>query len=121
MTRTLLATAAVVLGLATGTQAQTGPIHRGIIYDHTGTPMPGAVVTITHPQDSVVRVVITDQWGEYVVRALDPRARYDVEVSHPHFRRARLRVVPAGYVNVTLKPRKSNRSAAPPMSVVARR
>jgi hypothetical protein len=119
--RTLLAAAAVVFGFATHSQGQTGPIHRGIIYDHTGAPMPGAVVTFSHPQDSAVRVAVTDQWGEYAVRALDPRTRYVVEISHPAYRTARMQTSPASYINVRLKPRRPYRDGNRPAELVASR
>jgi hypothetical protein len=109
--RALLGAAAVVFGLATGAAAQSGPL-RGVVHDHTGTPMPGAVVTIAHPQQTAVRVVLTDLRGEYAVGELERGTRYKVDISHPEFRKVRLQASAGERVHVTLKPRRSCRSAS---------
>ena len=121
--RTLFGAAAVVFGLATvttGAAAQSNPVHKGVIQDHTGAPMPGVVVTVEHPQQEVVRVVLTDLHGEYAVGELEPGVRYKVHVSHPEFRKTRLHASAGDKVIVKLKPRRSSRSAAQQASSVAR-
>jgi len=110
------AAAAVVFGFATGAAAQSahsGRLHRGVVHDHTGAPVPGVVVTLEHPQQTAVRVVVTDLWGEYAVGDLDRTTRYIVQVSHPQFRPARLTAAAGDHVNVRLKPRRSSRAERP--------
>lgn len=104
---TLVGAAVVVFGIATGAAAQSGPVHRGVVHDHRGTPLPGVVVTIAHPGQNAVRVVLTDLRGEYSVPELEHRTRYDIQVSHPEFRKTRLRAAPGDRITVTLKPRRS--------------
>jgi hypothetical protein len=104
--RSLVVAAAVVFGFATGTAAQSDPL-RGVVHDHTGTPVSGVVVTVEHPQRTVVRVVLTDLQGAYAVSELERGTRYNVHVSHPKFRRTRLKAAAGEQVNVRLKPRRS--------------
>lgn len=119
--RRLFMAAAVVFGFATGAAAQSDPVHRGVVHDHTGAPMPGAVVTIQHPQRTAVRVALTDEWGEYVVGALQPGVRYKVHVSHPKFRETRLQASAGEQVIVKLKPRRrACSSGGGPASTVVR-
>ena len=108
----LFGAAIVVFGFATGAAAQSDPIHRGVVYDHTDVPMPGVVVTIHHPQQQAVRVVLTDQWGEYAVADLERGTRYTVSLSHPLFRPARVQAAAGDHINVKLKPRRSLRLVA---------
>jgi hypothetical protein len=117
--RSLAMAAAVVFGIATGAAAQSNPI-QGVVHDATGTPVPGVVVTISHPQQATVRVVLTDLQGRYVVNELDPRTQYDVQVSHPKFRKTRVKAGAGDEINVTLKPRRSCRPAARQAAAVAR-
>lgn len=105
--RRLIGAAVVVFGTATGAAAQDAPAHRGIVHDHTGTPLPGVVLTIVHPDETAVRVVVTDLLGAYAVGDLERGTRYTIHVSHPEFRKTRLRAAPGDRVSVTLKPRRA--------------
>jgi len=118
--RSLLAAAAVVFGFATGAAAQPDPL-RGVVHDHTDTPMPGVVVTVLHPQQAAIRVVVTDLKGQYAVDQLERGTRYTLHVSHPKFRKARLEAVAGDEVNVKLKPRRSSQREAQQAATVARR
>jgi hypothetical protein len=104
--RSLFTAAAVVFGSATGAAAQPDPL-RGVVHDHTGTPVPGVVVTVEHPQQTAIRVVLTDLQGQYAVRELERGTRYNIHVSHPKFRQARVKASAGDRVNVKLKPRRS--------------
>ena len=119
--RSLFAAAAMVFGFAAGVAAQSDPVHRGIVHDHTGAPMSGAVVIIQHPQQTAVRVALTDEWGEYAVSGLEHGVRYKLQVSHPRYRKTQLQASAGDHVIVKLKPRRrSSGSAAQPASTVAR-
>ena len=83
-----------------------------------GHPVPGVVVTIEHPQQTAVRVVVTDLRGAYAVDELESGTRYTVRVSHPHFRKARLEAAAGDRISVRLKPRRSCRPGAQPASTV---
>jgi hypothetical protein len=107
--RSTLLAAAVVFGLAMHAAAQPAPL-QGEVRDQTGQPLPGVVVTVEHPEETAVRVVLTDLHGQYTVRGLDRSTRYDVEVSHPRFRKTRLEAAGGERVSVRLKPRRSCRS-----------
>ena len=117
--RSLFAAAAVVFGFATGAAAQSAPL-RGMVHDHTGTPMAGVVVTVEHPQQTAVRVVLTDLRGQYAVDELERGTRYNVHVSHPKFRKARLKASAGDEVTVKLKPRRSGERGAKQAATVAR-
>jgi Carboxypeptidase regulatory-like domain len=117
--RSLLTAAAVVFGFATGAAAQPDPL-RGVVHDHTGTPIAGVVVTVEHPQQTVVRVVLTDLKGQYTVGPLERGIRYTVRVSHPKFRNARLDAVAGDEVTVKLKPRRSSQREGQQAAAVAR-
>lgn len=109
--RGAFAAAAVVFGFATSAAAQPAPL-QGVVQDHAGKPLPGAVVTIEHPEQTAVRVVLTDLQGSYAVDELEHGTRYTLRVSHPKFRKARLKASPGERVNVTLKPRRLCRHEA---------
>jgi hypothetical protein len=102
--RGLLTAAAVVF--ATTAAAQSAPL-QGVVRDESGRPVPGVVVTVEHPEETAVRVVLTDLNGRYAVRELERGTRYRVEASHPSFRKARVAAEPGRGVIVTLKPRRS--------------
>ena len=102
----MFAAAAVVFSITTSAAAQSGPL-RGVVQDQNGSPVPGVVVTIEHPQQTAVRVVLTDLQGTYAVDQLESGTRYKVRVNHPKFRRARLNASAGEHVNVRLKPRRS--------------
>ena len=104
--RTLLAAAVVVFGLATAVSSQPDAVLTGVVHDHTGAPAVGAVVTIAHPEQKQVRVVATNLYGEYAVAGLDRHTIYEVHVSHPQFRKARLQARADGHLRVQLKPRR---------------
>jgi hypothetical protein len=118
--RRLIAAAAVVFGFATGAAAQSTAFHRGVVQDHRGAPVPGVVVTVQHPQDTAVRVVLTNLHGEYEVGDLEHGVRYRLQVSHPEFRKTRLQASADDHVIVRLKPRRPCRSAAVQATAVAR-
>ena len=103
--RRILAAAVVILGSATNAAAQPAPV-RGVVQDSTGNPVPGVVVTVEHPQQTAVRVALTDLQGAYEVRELQRGTRYRIEISHPEFRKATLRAEPGERVDVKLKPRR---------------
>ena len=109
--RGIFAAAAVVFAISTSAAAQPRPLE-GVVHDHMGHPVPGVVVTIEHPQQTAVRVVVTDLRGTYAVSELDSGTRYTVRVSHPHFRKVRLNAVPGDRINVRLKPRRLCRPEA---------
>lgn len=122
--RRLAGAAAVVLGVAGSAAAQSahsGALHRGVVYDQRGAPLPGVVVTLEHPQDKGVRVALTDLWGEYAVADLDRGTRYIVRISHPGFEGTRLKAAAGDHINVTLKPRRPARAGGLAPSAVARR
>src|SRR5688572_23723447 len=107
--RRLFAGAVVVFGFAATAAAQPAPL-QGIVQDHAGNPLPGVVVTIAHPQETVVRVVVTDLQGGYAVDQLERGTQYRVRISHPDFRKARLKVWAGDRITVRLNPRRSFRS-----------
>jgi hypothetical protein len=109
--RSLVVAAAVVFGFAASAAAQSVPL-QGVVHDHTGNPLPGVVVIIEHPQQTAIRVVLTDLRGEYAVDQLERDTRYTVHLSHPNFRKARLKVWAGDRITVRLDPRRSYRSAA---------
>jgi hypothetical protein len=109
--RRLIAAAIVVFGLVSGVAAQPGPVHHGVVHDPNGRPLPGAVVVFEHPEQTQVRVAVTDRWGEYTVRGLESGTRYSVIVSHPGFHKARLQASGRDHINVQLRPRSSYSNA----------
>ena len=118
--RSLVGAAAVVFGCATGAAAQSAPL-RGRVHDHTGTPMAGVVVTVEHPQQTAVRVVLTDLRGQYAVDELERGTQYNVRISHPEFRKARLKASAGDEVTVKLQPRRSCERGVKQAAIVAPR
>ena len=103
---------AVLLGLVTApvAAAQTGAVLSGVVHDRAGNPVPGVVVTIVDPEKLGTRVVLTDQSGVYFVDRLHYGTAYAVDVSHPRFRKSRLKAVANEGeipVHVTLDPRRT--------------
>jgi hypothetical protein len=98
--------AAVVFGFVSAAAAQSVPSQRGLVHDHTGAPLPGAVVTVHHPDKLAVRVALTDLHGEYSVEPLERGVQYIVRVSHPRYREAQVRAAVGEPLAVNLKPRR---------------
>jgi hypothetical protein len=88
---------------AEGAAAQDSASIRGVVRDHTGTPLPGAVITLAHPDEAQVRVVITDLEGEYRVDGLEAATEYRLEISHPQFRKRELRIRPGTAAGETIR------------------
>jgi hypothetical protein len=65
-------------------QAVTGTI-LGVITDTSGSVMPGVTVTLTNAGTGMVRVVVTDNNGEYTAPSL-PTGRYVVKAELPGFK-----------------------------------
>ena len=107
--RQVLVAAVIVLAPAAAA-AQDGAVLSGVVYDPSGTPTPGVVVTVTHPERNAVRVVVTNLQGEYRLEGLEEGTEYRVEVSHPKFRKLRVTIpVVRGQTPVVtrLNPRKN--------------
>lgn len=83
--RTLIAVAALALAFAPAAAAQTGAVLTGVVYDRTGAPLPGVVLTIVDPSKPEPRVVLSDSNGVYMVDRLVYGRTYGVEASHPQF------------------------------------
>jgi hypothetical protein len=88
--RNLIVAGLLVLGSVPAAAAQTGGVLTGVVHDGAGNPVPGVVLTIVDPAQPGARVVVTDQHGVYFIDRLDYGTAYDVEVSHPRFRKSRL-------------------------------
>jgi hypothetical protein len=104
----LLATAVLTFAWTASAAAQTPPpALKGVVRDQFGSPVPGVVLRIATPDQSVVRVAATDLRGEYKFDRLASRSDYAMEVSHPHFRKV---TIPASgdssEVDVQLKARR---------------
>ena len=65
-------------------QAPTGSI-RGLVTDASGGAVPQAAVDVENKQLGLVRSVVTNTLGEYMVSALPPGS-YEVRVAAPGFR-----------------------------------
>jgi hypothetical protein len=104
--RLIFAAAAVVFGFVSAAAAQSAPSQRGMVRDHTGTPLPGAVITVQHPEKLAVRVALTDLQGEYSIEPLEGGVEYVVRVSHPRYRGAQLRATAGEPLAVNLKPKR---------------
>jgi len=105
--RRLVAAAAVILALSATAAAQSAPL-RGVVQDHRGNPVVGAVITVEHPQEkTAVRVAVTNLSGEYAVDRLERITPYVVRVSHPEFQKARATSYAGDRLTVRLKPRRS--------------
>jgi hypothetical protein len=81
----------LVLAFSSAAAAQTGAVLSGVVHDRAGEPVPGAVLTIVDPVAGDIRVAISDGGGMYFVDRLQYRVRYAVDVSHPRFRKLRVR------------------------------
>jgi hypothetical protein len=88
--RNLIVALLLVLGIVPVAAAQTGGVLTGVVYDHAGNPVPGAVLTIIDPSQPGTRVAVTDLRGVYFVDRLDYGLEYDVDVSHPRYRKSHL-------------------------------
>jgi hypothetical protein len=80
-----MAAAALALTFAPAAAAQTGAVLTGVVYDRTGAPLPGVVLTIVDPFKPEPRVVLSDSNGMYVVDRLVYGRTYAVDASHPRF------------------------------------
>ena len=108
--RALVAAAAVILGFGSASAAQTGGVLSGVVHDRTGNPVPGVVLTVLDPAKPEPRVVITDQRGSYSVDRLHSGTEYAVSVSHPRFRKSRVRARAnegEAPVHITVHPRRN--------------
>lgn len=104
-----MAAAALVLGSAPAT-AQVGGVLSGLVRDGAGNPVPGVVLTVVGPTERDARVVITDQRGAYFIDRLHYGTEYELDVSHPRFRKSRVRASAnegEAPVEITLSPRRS--------------
>ena len=75
------AAALCLLPVSLAAQAVTGTI-LGVITDTSGSVMPGVTVTLTNAGTGLVRVVVTDNNGEYTAPSL-PTGRYVVKAELP--------------------------------------
>lgn len=88
---TPLASAVLVLAFSSAAAAQTGAVLSGVVHDRTGDPVSGVVLTIVDPVKGDTRVAISDNRGAYFVDRLHYGVQYAVDVSHPRFRKSRVR------------------------------
>lgn len=108
--RKLVGAALLVLVIVPPAAAQTGAVLSGVVHDRAGNPVPGVVLTIVDPAKPEARVVVSDQRGAYFVDHLNYGTPYAVDVSHPRFRKSRVRAtanegeIP---VDITLHPRRT--------------
>jgi protocatechuate 3,4-dioxygenase beta subunit len=111
----ILSAGVLLLGV-TAAEAQYAASIRGVVHDHEGRPMPGAVVTLSHPTSPAVRVAVTDLRGEYAIRGLEPDTAYVVHVTYPGFRKQKLQTrayaAVQGPTIVRLTPRRTTLIAA---------
>lgn len=99
----------LVLTMAWSAGAQDTARLTGTIRNTAGTAVPGVVVTVTANDSSIVRVVATNEKGEYAVNGVMPWQEYVVEASHPQFEKVRVRVKPAAPaqdLSLRLKPKR---------------
>ena len=75
---------ALVLPPAAAGQILYGSL-TGTVTDQTGGALPGAKVDITNPSTGVVRSVVTDERGSYLVADLQP-GTYDITIDLAGFR-----------------------------------
>ena len=93
----LLAIAALLAGFAPADAQERDGVLRGSVVERSGRPIPGAVVTIVHPErPNEVRVTITDTEGKYELIGLRGDVPYVVRVSHPRYRKESLEVRASG-------------------------
>jgi hypothetical protein len=83
--------AALVSAASSPAAAQSGAVLSGIVHDSTGIPVPGVVLTMIDPVRAGTRVVVTNQRGAYFVDRLHFGREYAVHISHPRFRKSRVR------------------------------
>ena len=67
-------------------QAPSGEIS-GVASDPSGAIVPGVTITLTNPATNAVRVVLTNEAGLYVLRAIPPGV-YNLKAELPGFRAA---------------------------------
>jgi len=106
----LAAAAALVSAVSSPAAAQTGAVLSGVVQDRAGTPVAGAVLTVVDPVKEETRVVVTNQGGGYFVDRLHYGREYAVDVSHPQFRKSRLRASANegdAPVHITVLPRRT--------------
>jgi Carboxypeptidase regulatory-like domain len=87
----LVAAASLVSAVSSPVAAQSGAVLSGNVHDSTGIPLPGVVVTVIDPVHAETRVVVTNQRGAYFLDRLHYGREYAVHVSHPRFRKSRVR------------------------------
>jgi hypothetical protein len=88
---TLVATAVLVLAFSSAAAAQMGAVLSGVVHDRTGEPVSGVVLTIVDPVNGDARVAISDTRGMYFIDRLHYGVPYALDVSHPRFRKSRVR------------------------------
>jgi hypothetical protein len=88
---TLVATTVLVLAFSSAAAAQMGAVLSGVVHDRAGQPVSGVVLTIVDPVKGDTRLAISDSGGMYFVDHLHYGVRYAVDVSHPRFRKSRVR------------------------------
>ena len=88
---TLAATAVLVLAFSSAAAAQMGAALSGVVHDRTGEPVAGVVLTIVDPVEGNSRMTISDSEGIYFVDRLHYGVLYALDVSHPRFRKSRVR------------------------------
>jgi hypothetical protein len=106
----LVAAAALVSAVSSPAAAQSGAVLSGIVHDSTGTPVPGVVLTVVDSVKAETRVVVTNQGGAYFVDRLHYGSEYAVDISHPRFRKSRVRASANegdAPVHITLLPRRT--------------
>lgn len=90
---TLVAAAALVLACSSPAAAQKGAVLSGVVHDRAGEPVSGVVLTMMDLVTGDTRVTISDSRGMYFVDRLHYGVRYAVDVSHPRFRKSRVRAI----------------------------
>ena len=88
---TLVATAVLVLAFSSAAAAQMGAVLSGVVHDRAGEPVSGVVLSVVDPAKGNTRVTISDSRGMYFVDRLHYGVQYAVDVSHPRFRKSRVR------------------------------
>jgi hypothetical protein len=86
-----LTIAVLVLAFSSAAAAQTGAVLSGVVHDRAGEPVSGVVLTTMDLVKGDTRVAISDNRGMYFVDRLHYGVRYAVDVSHPRFRKSRVR------------------------------
>jgi hypothetical protein len=89
--------------------AQNGAVLTGTVRDASGVAVPGVVVTVTAADASTVRVVVTNEQGDYSVDDVMSGQQYVIDTSHREFHRVRLRLTVAAtpqVLDLRLKPKR---------------